>query len=256
MLTVSSGGDIMRAAMRPDTDSIGHVRREEFTRRVRGTAFWAAIAGGLMLYFGRFEFESRLDSQVYAAAIDARMWTLRIGGGCMLFVTVLCLAGSGVGLLVDALACAGVAVMLALTGGAFLINRDSEGILSLIFALVFGAAGWRSWQDYRARPRAVTDGFSAPSAECAGREPAEPVAGTGHHAIVEAMRKRRGQESPTPPATPSVPLVATPEARVSAAAPPPVRSSAAPASPVSSPNEPAEGFLAALAREEKERGRT
>jgi hypothetical protein len=127
--------------MQSDSDPISNVRQGEFTRRVRGTAFWAAIAAGLMLYFGSMVFISHLDSKAYAAALDARMWTLRIGGGAMVLVAVLCIAGLSVGLLVDAFACAAIAAMLGLTGAIYLVNDDMEGILSLIFALIFGGAG-------------------------------------------------------------------------------------------------------------------
>jgi len=69
-------------------------------------------------------------------------------------VAGLCMTGWAWALLLDAVLCAGVSLMLVLTGIVFLANGDMEGILSLVFGVVFGAAGWKSWQDFALRPRA------------------------------------------------------------------------------------------------------
>jgi len=53
----------------------------DYRAKVRATALWAAIGGGLMLYFGSSTFTSLLNSPAYAASLMARTWTLRIGGG-------------------------------------------------------------------------------------------------------------------------------------------------------------------------------
>ena len=223
----------------------------DFRQRVRGTALWAAIGGGLMLYFGMYGFTSLLNSPLYAAALDARTWTLRIGGGAMLTIAGLCLTGWSGALLIDAVVCAGIVLMLALTGLVFLMNGDWEGILSLIFAAVFGAAGNQSWQLFAARPRRPDDSPAAlPDADERMAKPV-PDIDVGRHTVLEAIRRRRQSdavqvptataESTVGPAVDPTPGIRAAPSRCDPATPPPTPAK---------PDEPEGGFLAALGRQD------
>ncbi len=240
----------------------------DFRARVRATALWAAIGGGLMLYYGMIQLGAVSGSPLYRSAVAAWVQTLRIGGGAMVLVAGLCLTGRAGALLLDSIVCGVVAVMLGLTGAVFLPNGDLDGILSLVFAAVFGGAGRNSWQEFRRRPRAGRAN-TGPSPE-ASEAPALPSASGGEdvkgHVVLEAIRRRRAGESPSSSATPKV--------RGEAAVPPTVvqvepskagNDFAAPrlepdcpypaATPESPPStgvgEPDGGFLAALAREDE-----
>jgi len=228
------------AANRGPTDETFQVA---FRQQVRGTAFWAAVGGGLMLYFGLGEWIVPAISPRYTAVAHTYIWTLRIGGGTMLAVAVLCLTGWGPALLLDAVACGLIAVLLTLCGAVFLRNGEANGLLSLVFALLFGAAGRQSWNSFVGRPRRVET--TMPDERTEGVAASQPPheTGAGARSLLEAIRRQRqGGSAPaaSPPARP-------PQAQPAPEAPPPARP------PAAAEVGPAEGFLAELAREDKER---
>jgi len=118
----------------------------DYVIEIRGIAVWTAICGAFMLYYGLREWESLLDSPLYAFAVHTWAWTLRIGGGAMLVIALLALTGMKIAARIDAVASVVVALMFAFTGVIFLFHGDNDGILSLIFTAVFAHAGWRSWR--------------------------------------------------------------------------------------------------------------
>ncbi|MGB9626330.1 MAG: hypothetical protein ACPMAQ_15870, partial [Phycisphaerae bacterium] len=173
------------------------------------------------------------------------IWTLRVGGGAMLAIAALCLTGWGPALLLDAVACGLIAVLLALCGAVFLGNREVNGLLSLVFALLFGAAGRQSWNSFVSRPRAMEAPVRDEGSEAGpvGQGPRTPDAGT--HSLAETMRRRRqGEADPGPSPYPAPQTPPSAKTLHEAAATPP---------PAAAETQPPEGFLAELARESKER---
>jgi hypothetical protein len=252
MITAELTGASLRrngVAMEPALDTVDDAQRAAFRQRVRGTAFWAIIGGGLMLYFGIGPWVIPTISPLYTAAAQAYIWTLRIGGGAMIAVAALCLTGWSLALLVDAVACAWIAMVLALTGAVFLSNGETNGLLSLVFAIMFGGAGRQSWNTFLARPRPTGTGESQPWTDVAPAHPAPPKTEAEveikGHSVIEAIRRRRqGETAATlPPTTRPIrppPPQETPRPPKQAPEPPPADA------------EPAGGFLAALGREDRE----
>jgi hypothetical protein len=156
---------------------------------VRGTAFWSALCGALMLFYGVGQWISFSDSAVFGAALQVWVWTLRIGGATMLLVAALCLVGLPIALLLDAMACCLIAILLGVTGLLFVVTsgvHEVNGWLSMIFAAVFVNAGWRSWQAF-AMWRTMTGrrvAHPAPSPPVALRED------SGSHGALDALRRR------------------------------------------------------------------
>jgi len=229
--------------MTASPDPIDEAYLAGFRQRVRSTAFWATIGGGLMLYFGIGQWITPPISPLYAAAAHTYIWTLRIGGGAMLAVAGLCLTGWGPALLLDAAACGLIAILLAFAGALFLSNGETNGLLSLVFALLFGGAGRQSWDLFVGRPRSVETTMPDERTESAAASQPPHETGAGARSLLEAIRRQR-QGSSTPAASPPA---RPPQAQPAPEAPPPARPLAA------AEVEPAEGFLAELAREDKER---
>lgn len=233
--------------MEPPVDSMGELHAADFRRRVRATAFWALIGGGLMVWFGSGGWVIPSISPIYTATATAFVWTLKIGGGVMLAVAALCLTGAGVALLFDAVACMVIALLLAVCGAVFMTNGELNGLLMLVFAVMFGAAGRQSWGAFAARPRAVGASDAAFGTDNTPSDsPRQDVVIEGHTAL-QALRNRRHGEPPPPASAvgPNVmhvpkPMPGEPVARPTAA-PGPVA------------DEPEDGFLAALARESEKK---
>ncbi|MBN1491661.1 MAG: hypothetical protein JXA69_17240 [Phycisphaerae bacterium] len=266
------------------SDYLNEGAEEEFRQRVRGTAMWAGIGGALMLYFGMNLLTLRLDSKLCMIALHTELWTLRLGGGAMLCVAALCLSGWSVALLFDAIACTAIAILLTFAGGVLLVHGYWDGLLMLLFAALFGNSAFRSWRDYMAWRQLTL----MPQVHAEVAVPHPPITDGAHSAVASLRRKKdvraaakRASEAanvatarPVTPvrgdATPQRVHVSPPPAVVPVAMEPPephaqpgvtessqpepspTTSEPAEPTPTSEPDtEPAEGFLAALAREDK-----
>ncbi len=176
-------------------DGAGERFAGERRNEVRATAFWAAVGGGLMLWYGWGEWSIPDRSAAYAAA--ARVWiqTLKIGGGVMLGVAGLCLTGRAGVLLLDAVACGAIALLLAVCGAILAVYGDTNGFLSLVFSLLWGGAAVQSWRAYADRPRLPGD---APRRDGRSTD-AVPSAGSGGDAS-------RSDAPPAPASDASAPV--------------------------------------------------
>jgi hypothetical protein len=154
-------------------------------RRVRANVFWPAVAGALMLYFGLGDWIIPEISRVYTAAAYLYVWTLKAGGFAMLAVAGICLAGLRTGLLIDAVASGLIVVGLALPGVVFTLRGELNGILSLVFAALFGAAAvhsWREWVALRALDAVAWGGDM-------GRDAGLTASATGPRDVGELLRR-------------------------------------------------------------------
>ncbi len=219
------------------------------------TAMYAAIAAALMLFFGFLRpYDVAQGTRLYVTSVFATNWLLRIGGLSLLGAAILCWSGLTVGLAVDALVSAIVGLALSGVGIIWISDGDYEGLLFLIFALLFLSAARHSWTQFVALSRTAASRTSVKVPE----PPTPPVEGLKESARDRLLQAKANLRQ-TPPA-PSTPVARPMAEQPGTPPPPPLQSQdaapgAAPASgpPVPTPPAPQaetveEGFLAELGR--------
>jgi len=234
---------------------------------MKETAFSAAIGAAMMMFVGFYlNYQGIGDSRIYNLSVDGFTWMMKGGGGLMGLVAVLLWAGIRPMLMVDALLAMGVGGLMIVIGVIWLGNQDMEGILLLLFGLVFISSGWRSWLAYgglpgaqRLREDVQLDTTDAPppvvAADPAARQAAmERLLAAKRHEVPPESVAAQGDSMAREPVTEQIPAARkrsspakeTGEEIAPAQVPAAVRPTA--------PDEPApEGFLAELGREDAKR---
>jgi len=118
----------------------------------RANVWHALLPAGIMLVYG-FVYYSDVsgtsNSEIYNRAVTVFGATLKIGGVLMVAVTAACAIGMPAALLLDAIVSVGCGGTFAACGLIWLITvGDLQGILLLVFGIIFLASGWSSWNLY------------------------------------------------------------------------------------------------------------
>ncbi|MGD2110700.1 MAG: hypothetical protein PVI86_15080 [Phycisphaerae bacterium] len=124
--------------------------------RVRQNAGSAAIAAVLMIYFGFYVLAGPSGGGLFGLAGLLFYHTLRIGGVVMALVAVWSLAGHRVVLLVDGVASSTIGALLMLSAVGMVVGGGAafDGLLYVVFGVMFISAGIRSGRHYFALGRA------------------------------------------------------------------------------------------------------
>ncbi len=119
-------------------------------RQMRQTALSALVAACLMLFFGfGWNLTGISGDRAYDLSVAVFGWTLRIGGLAMLVSATLCGAGLRWSLAADAVFSGLIALLLGLTGLAWLAFGNWQGLLSVVFGVLFVNAARQSWAGHR-----------------------------------------------------------------------------------------------------------
>jgi len=113
---------------------------------VRKQAPWAAVAGGMMLYFG-FSYEFIGDT----FAIDLLEYTLQYGGVAMVVSALLLASGWPTALMLDGVFAMVIGIALALSGALMMVNDRTiyfQYLLYVVFGYLFFTSGLRSFRDF------------------------------------------------------------------------------------------------------------
>lgn len=223
--------------------------RAAFARdQVRQLAF-STLIGGLLMCFIGFYLNPRGfgASQLYIASVAVFTLTMKIGGCAMLAMAGLCYAGWRPAALLDAVLAGAIGVLLAAIGIIWFSRGNVEGLLLLIFSLLFLHSARQSWLTFRMTGDA---GWPGPAVETATEEEASPAvdpdrAATSTEALRRAVRQRGKPGAEQPAETGSMREPAVPPV------PPPVEA----VRPIheEADDEPSpEGFLADLGRNDDE----
>lgn len=238
-----------------------------FSRSMSEIAFSAFIGAALMLYVGfGMNLSGVSDSAFYNGSVAAFTWTMKIGGIAMGAVALLLWAGLRPALLVDAVLAAAIGAVLMGTGLVWMANGDMQGILNLVFGVLFLGAAKTSWQAHRFASGVQAGGFPVEAVDDLRREPAPtappatpPDPAAREAAIKRLMAAKRQEVTPDAPArepgraVPAEPLGPGPAARQAAVTPPEPSSAPEPPKPARRPPEeesPPDGFLSRLGRED------
>ncbi|MEP0843354.1 MAG: hypothetical protein HRF43_11680 [Phycisphaerae bacterium] len=228
------------------------------------TAFSSAVGAALMLYAGfGMNLRGVSGAGLYDGSVAAFTWTMKIGGLAMAASAVLLYAGWRPVLPADAVLTAVIGAILAGTGMIWMVNQDVQGVLNLVFALLFLGAARRSWMVFRASSRGTPPpAGSWREEEPIGREqnPPRPSVADRQAAMDRLLAAKRRQPPSEPPPTepagavtkPAEPVVVQQQEAVRPSPGPAASAPADPAPPTAAlTDEPApEGFLAQLGRDE------
>lgn len=120
------------------------------SRFARGNAAYAAIAAALLLYYGfGLPMKGISDSAMYNLSVDVATWTMKIGGIGMALVVLGSLIGRPEALLADAVLSGLIGLSFVLTGVVRFVWGNTQGLLFLIFGLMFVSAARTCWRVYR-----------------------------------------------------------------------------------------------------------
>jgi len=204
-------------------------------------AFSAAIGAAMMLLVG-FVLDLRgiSDSEFYNFTVSAFTWTMKVGGVLMALVAGLLWVGLRPVLLVDAIFAMAIGVLMVGVGGVWVVHQTLlNGVLSLVFGVIFVRSGWGSWLAYRGS----SAGYAFPVASGQDDSSASPAVATPaarQEAMDRLLASKKREASPEP-----APAVAKP------APEPPCPPAKVP--PLAKNEPPPEGFLAELGREDPKR---
>ena len=209
-------------------------------QRVRATAVWAGIGAALLLYFGYTYIFFSSDEPAARIGTVILQNTLQLGGWALVVATVGLAVGMRQALIYDAVVTALIGLCFVTGGVLWLVaGVGFQGLLYVVFGVVFVSAGRNSWREYAwvSAAAAVPSVAGGESAVWTPEEAAPPSPPTGSLAGRLMERTRGAAEAPPPSESPSAPEAPEP---------------AAPAPPDDEP--PPEGYLARFAERDRSRG--
>ncbi len=117
---------------------------------VRSNAGSAALAAGLLIFFGFFQLDVQTGTDLFSKAGTVFVYTLRIGGLAMAMVAVWCCFGQPLALFVDAIVSIIIGALMLVTSGLMLYDGGMgiQTILSMMCSLLFLSAGLRNGRDF------------------------------------------------------------------------------------------------------------
>ena len=136
---------------------------------------WFASPGGIS------------GNALYDHTVTAFKWTVLAGGACLLVVSVLCGLGWRIGLLADAVLSFALAGLFVGVAAVYVSKQDYEGVLILVFGVMFFLSGRRSLGEYR-----VVVGATA------GTKPAKSAKPSPKPSLQTAPAKPQQQDQPRP----------------------------------------------------------
>lgn len=217
-----------------DTDHRNFLVRQQTS----SYAFGAAIGAAVLLYYGfGLNLRGISSSEFYNLSVNGLTWVCKLGGIVMALLAALLWIGLRPALLADAIVSLILGLLLLAVGGIWIVHRDFQGLLFVIFGAILLASVRGSWQVYR-----DLNGLLA-SPTVATEDPADPppVVPADPAARQEAMERLMASKKREVPAEPP-PVVAKP-------APQPLRPLEK-IPPLARNEPPPEGFLAELGRED------
>jgi hypothetical protein len=127
-------------------DGSGALRAE-----IRRAAFWPFIAAVLLLYFGFSggDWVITSTSTTYKVGAYCVIYAMKAGGVALALVTLILLLGLPLGLALDAVAAVLIGAAFLIGGGLMGLRGDMQGLLYVVFGIVFIAAGRNSFGEYR-----------------------------------------------------------------------------------------------------------
>ncbi len=206
------------------------VRDAIIQQRVRSAAGSSLFGAAIMLYFtyGRgvwipSEGLARAAGLIFSS-------TLEFGGWALAITAVLLFTGKLPMLAVDAVVCGLIGILLALSG-LLVLGGGLQAMINIIFGVMFGSSGWRSWREFSSLRNAY-------------RAPKTAQAKPAHLGIPAALPEDVMTAATAPLPVPEPALEPTPELTPELAPEP---------TPPLSTNEPApEGFLSQFAAPDPE----
>jgi hypothetical protein len=221
-------------------------------------AFSALIGAALMLYvgFGR-NLRGISDSNLYNLSVDAFTWAMKIGGCLMAAMAVLLWAGWRHSLVADAVLAAAIGAVMLMCGGIWMMHSDLQGMLLIIFAMLFLNSAKGSWEGHRAMMESVAStGFEVLPAGSGGRDMPAVDADQKQEAMRRLLESKRSEPPAARPLHESAAAVESPKPAADTKSPA-ARASVPSAlaeqkvEPKSSVPAP-EGFLASLGQDDEE----
>ena len=158
----------------------------------------AAFGGMLMVLLGFWFFRDLVgasDSVVYNLSITIFLWTMRAGGTAMLVIAALAYLGWRPILAIDGVIASLTGVIMLATALIWVVNRDLDGVLMLVFGGLFVRSGMQSWALFRsARPPELERSIAEAPAPVDEHIAGGTSAGEGLLAGLLASRKRADKQ--------------------------------------------------------------
>ena len=121
-----------------------HNQTARTARIVRAERMWAGVAALLLCYYGFFAGFIPLTP-----AAKLMVYTVRFGGVAMVVSVVGLQTGWVVALAYDGIASMLIGAGLAISGAMWLSGGgDFQGMLNIVFGVMFAASGWRNWTTF------------------------------------------------------------------------------------------------------------
>ncbi|MHC4675950.1 MAG: hypothetical protein ACYTBZ_25955 [Planctomycetota bacterium] len=165
----------------------------------------ALVAAGLMLFFGFYwcgGLSGISESGIYNLSVGLFVRTLQFGGLAMLLSAGLCWTGWRRALLIDAVFAAIIGLLMVAEGLVWMVHNDLQGILLLIFGVVFlhsAKCGRDTYQMFAAD--SVGAGNSVPMGDAEDSYPDEQLDTQAKEEALKRLLAKKEKETEVQPPT-------------------------------------------------------